>query len=126
MPVPMIVLLPMAMKMDMRAVIVVVAVDVPSFPVQFPRQCPAKRDQQKSHTGLSDDFKPFRDTNVPRQNHCPDEQERRRMADPPPEPNSTGCPKRGPFSEHSRDRRKMIGIERMPSPSKNPNPRIAA
>ena len=45
MPVAMIILLLVAMKMDMRAVIVVMAMDVPPFPVQFPRQSPAKRDQ---------------------------------------------------------------------------------
>jgi hypothetical protein len=122
MPMVMVLLLAVAMQVDMRAVIMVVTVDMPSFPVQFPRQCAAKGDQQKSHAGLRDDFKPFGDANVPCQNHRPDEQESRCMANPPPKSNGAGCPKRGPFSQHRRDRRKMVSIERMPQAEQEPEP----
>ena len=84
MPVAMIILLPVAMKMDMWAVIVVMAMDVPSFPIQFPRQCPAQGNKQEPDTGLGEEFKSFGDANAPRQDHSPDEQQRRGMADPPP------------------------------------------
>ena len=97
MPVAMIVLLLVAMKMDMRTVIMVMAVDMPPFPVQFPRQCPAQGNKQEPDTGLGKEFKSFGDADIPRQYHRADEQERRRMANPPPKTNGAGRPKRRPF-----------------------------
>jgi hypothetical protein len=108
--------------MDMWTAIVVVTVDVPSFPVQFPRQGPAERDQQEPHTGLRNELKPVRDANVPRQHHCPDKEEGRGMADPPPEPNGTGRPKGRALSQDRRNSGKMVGIERMPQAEQEPQP----
>jgi hypothetical protein len=84
MPVAMILLLPVAVQMDVRTAIVVVTVDVPPFPVQFPRQGPAESDQQEPHTGLRNELKPVRDAKIPCQHHCPDKEESCGMADPPP------------------------------------------
>ena len=109
----MIVLSLMAVEVDMRRSIVVVAVHMPPFTIEFECQRNAQDNQKNPYTRFCDELKFIRDMKPRDEDNRSDEQQRECMSDAPIESDGTGGQKRRSFGQHRRDRRKMVGIQSM-------------
>lgn len=114
MPVPVILDHAVAVQVQVPSAVVVMAVEVPSLAVEFPRKTATQDDQHERHSGFGHRLELGGKMQARREDDRSNRHERRRVADAPPKSDGAGGPKRRPFGQHRRDRSQMVGVEGMP------------
>ena len=118
--VPVVRLPGMAMQVHVRLAVVLMRMQMPSFPDEGHRQRYTQRDQHEAHAELQRHRDPLGNRDLEQDDGQAHQQQDGGVAEPPAKADKTGCAEIGTIGEDRGDRRDVIGIQGVARPQEEP------